>query len=155
MTRCSTVLLLVLAATLGHAQSQQNPITRDSQDAPIKVAYEDPTKSLLSLIDTDTSSSSNPQAATPVAAATPPKDNGFFHRLGRAYYADWSRIGPWHRGSAIGSPRHPAADLFATLSRGRLADRRNGRHRRSGYADLSVATGDRREQESKQNLRMD
>jgi len=57
--------------------------------------------------------------ASPVAPPAPPPDNGFFHRLGRSYVADWSGNGPStavpqqqrHGTPApISSPPYPAAD---------------------------------------------
>jgi hypothetical protein len=122
MTRCSTALFLVLATTLGQAQGQLNSPAKGSTapdaTATVQIAFEDPAQSLLAL--TDTASPSNPQApATADAPATPPKDNGFFHRLGRAYVADWANNGPAtavpqspRRGTPppIFSPPYPAAD---------------------------------------------
>jgi hypothetical protein len=105
---------------LGHAQRQQDlpALDKPAQDATVQVAFEDPSQSLLPL--TESTSSSNPQApATAASTATPPKDNGFFHRLGRAYAADWAGSGPGtavpqqdRRGTPppIFSPPYPAAD---------------------------------------------
>jgi len=122
MTRCSTALFLVLATTLGQAQGQLNSPAKGSTapdaTATVQIALEDPAQSLLALADT--ASPSNPQApATADAPAAPPKDNGFFHRLGRAYVADWANNGPAtavpqspRRGTPppIFSPPYPAAD---------------------------------------------
>jgi hypothetical protein len=71
--------------------------------------------------DGEVSSSSDAQAATtPAAPAAPAKlDGGFFHRLGRAYTADWAGTGPAtavpqkdRRGTPapIFSPPYPATD---------------------------------------------
>ncbi len=63
--------------------------------------------------------SSSDGQATAAAPATPSKDNGFFHRLGRAYTADWAGNGPAtavpqkdRRGTPapIPSPPYPATD---------------------------------------------
>ena len=65
------------------------------------------------------SSSANPQAQAPTAPATAPSlDMSFFHRLGRAYTADWAGNGPGtvtaesRRGTPgpIPSPPYPATD---------------------------------------------
>ena len=59
------------------------------------------------------------QAQAPATAPVTPPDNGFFHRLGRAYVADWSGNGPGtavpqatRRGTPapIFSPPYPASD---------------------------------------------
>ncbi len=121
MTRCLTVLLLVLATASGHPQNYRvSPATGGlAQDPIAQVAFEDPLQSLTVLTDT-VSSSSNPQEPTTSAtAATPVKDNGFFHRWGRAYVSDWANNGPAtavpqspRRGTPppIFSPPYPAAD---------------------------------------------
>jgi len=60
-----------------------------------------------------------PAAPAPAAAPATPPDNGFFHRLGRAYVADWGGNGPGtavpqstRRGTPgpIFSPPYPASD---------------------------------------------
>jgi hypothetical protein len=65
----------------------------------------------------DTTTTIDLQAATP--APTTPKDNSFFHRLGRAYVADWAGTAPGtavpqqpRRGTPapIFSPPYPATD---------------------------------------------
>jgi hypothetical protein len=66
-------------------------------------------------ITLQTAEPSQPAAAAPAA----PKDNGFFHRVGRAYVADWANNGPGtqvpqspRRGTPapIYSPPYPAGD---------------------------------------------
>jgi hypothetical protein len=79
-----------------------------AQLTTVRVAFEDPAQ--------DFSAASDTGAQT---AQTPPPDNGFFHRLGRAYVADWAGNGPAtavpqspRRGDPgpIFSPPYPATD---------------------------------------------
>ncbi len=118
MNRYTAVLFLLLAVTSGFSQSQstKQPVT---QSVIAQASFEDPIQSLLALTTTS-SSSSNPQEPTTAPASPPsPRDNGFFHRLGRAYVADWAGNGPAtavsqhdRRGTPapIFSPPYPASD---------------------------------------------
>ena len=118
MKPCLTALFLVLATTLGRAQGQQNLRIEDpaSSTPTVQIALEDPARVLLASPKSDPTQASTPDQ-TPTAPT--PKDNGFFHRLGRTYVADWANSGPAtavpqspRRGTPapIFSPPYPAAD---------------------------------------------
>jgi len=96
MFRTKALSLILFAATV-FARAQQTPI---------QLAFEDPGQDFAA------------QAGGTTQAA-PPKDNGFFHRLGRAYAADWAGTAPStavpqeaRRGTPgpIFSPPYPATD---------------------------------------------
>ncbi len=114
MSRSKVVIPLFFsffAASISFAQTQQQPT--------VQIAFEDPSQMFVdffALPDQATQSDSQTPAAGPTAT---PKDNGFFHRVGRAYVADWANNGPGtqvpqspRRGTPapIYSPPYPAAD---------------------------------------------
>jgi hypothetical protein len=108
--RCSLpALLLALFAASACA----------AQDAPASGPSSSSVDATTPAISTS-ASPTDPQTAVPAAPApTPALDNSFFHRLGRAYVADWAGNGPGtavpqspRRGTPapIFSPPYPAGD---------------------------------------------
>ena len=107
----SIVSLPLRAATPPETPSSGTAKTLPEAPAAAPIAAKD---SLFSLIepskavaaieaDGEVSSSANPQTSAPEAPAAPATlDTGFFHRLGRAYTADWAGSAP---GTATAEPR--------------------------------------------------
>jgi hypothetical protein len=94
------------------AIAQNSPAT-----VPVHVALEDPTAAIAAALTPQEQAA--PAALTGPAPSASAPDNGFFHRLGRAYVADWANNGPAtaipqqpRRGTPppIFSPPYPAAD---------------------------------------------
>jgi hypothetical protein len=114
-------LLPVLSSTClaqDPAGSKTNQIQGNSSDAAQTVPVT--LSASAAPIDAPQASSSEPAATQAPTAATPPLlDNSFFHRLGRAYVADWAGNAPVtavpqspRRGTPapIPSPPYPASD---------------------------------------------
>ncbi len=102
MYRSTAVLVLFFAAFVS---AQTTPVP------PLQPSYEDPAATLVSTLQEQSAAASQQPAPT--------LDNGFFHRWGRAYVADWAGNGPGtqvpqapRRGTPapIFSPPYPAAD---------------------------------------------
>ncbi len=108
-------IFLVAASTFSQAQTQ----TRSVASADVRIALEDPASTLRNDLTESQEQTAGSSPKSDATATAPVKDNGFFHRLGRAYVADWSGTGPGtavpqsdRRGTAapLFSPPYPAAD---------------------------------------------
>jgi hypothetical protein len=109
------LLLAVLPASDAIAQTSQLPTPS------VQIALEDPVTAIGTALaaQNNTTGASDKSDQAPAAPAKPTPDNGFFHRWGRAYVADWAGNGPTtavkqseRRGTPapIYSPPYPAAD---------------------------------------------
>jgi len=114
------VCIMSLPASAATSPGASQPATPESTDPqPAFVLYTPEASANAINADGTIHVSSSLADQTPVApSSTPIPDNGFFHRLGRAYLADWGGNGPGitnkevRRGTPppIASPPYPATD---------------------------------------------
>jgi len=114
MLRLVAGFLLLLSPFAGHSQS---PVANTAPTSAVSSSLPDvPT---VAGAPDDAAAAAQEQTKTPRPTVPQPLDNSFFHRLGRAYVADWAGNGPAtavpqqpRRGTPppIFSPPYPAAD---------------------------------------------